>query len=394
MHRPPLPFISFCPNHHTFYFQPLLRPNRLLVKDGTVQKQNRKGLAVRQLYLFNDILVYGTPITKGKNKSQNVINLVDCMVTDVDDSAEGSNGFQINSDTKSFLCYADSAQAKTEWTANLKKYSDLSRSAIGMDSSAVSARAVWVSDKKVKKCMMNDCESSFTLTNRRHHCRNCGKCICGKCSKEKAILNMEKPERVCSMCYRKLGGNADNPATKIPKLGKASTETSGMGAAGAGDSSDSDSSDSDSDGDGDASTDVIAGSSAAVLAGTAGVADLSKSEKKMHEMSDEERAKLMQAVKEGTLTMDEALKRIEGGAADPADGGGDSSGVPAGKAYATALYANDDPEGPDELVFAEDQIIILTRTVNAEWLEGYINGNDESAKGIFPAAFVEVKVPL
>ena len=185
------------------------------------------------------------------------------------------------------------------------------------------------------------------------------------------------------MCFRKLGGGPENP---IPKLGKASTES--MAAEeDSDDSSDAGSSDDDDDGGG-----LIAGSSAAALAGVAGDADLSKSEKKMHDLSDEERKQLMTMVKDGTLTMDEALKKIEGGAAAPDAGG--SSDVPAGQAYAIALYANDDPEGPDELVFNEDQVIILTRQVNEEWLEGHINGTDESTKGIFPTAFVEVKVPL
>jgi hypothetical protein len=354
------------------------------VQDGVLQKVCRKGLGARNVYLFNDILVYGTPTGGGsKNKAQNVIILQDCIVTDVDDSAEGSNGFQINSGQKSFLVYAESAQDKTTWTANLKKYCELSRAAAGMEG-PVDARAVWISDHKVKACMMQDCAANFTMTNRRHHCRNCGKCVCGKCSKEKAILNQEKPERVCIMCFRKLGGSAENP---VPKLGKASTEST------AADEEDSDASSDDDSGDEDGGGGAIAGSSAAALAGVAGDADLSKSEKKMHDLSDEERKQLMTMVKDGTLTMDEALKKIEGGVTAGADAGADGD-VPAGVAHAIALYANDDPEGPDELMFQEDQIIILTRRVNEEWLEGYINGADESSKGIFPTAFVEVKVPL
>ncbi|CAO3684949.1 unnamed protein product [Rhizopus stolonifer] len=41
----------------------------------------------------------------------------------------------------------------------------------------------WEDDKSVKKCPY--CESTFTLINRKHHCRLCGKVVCGnvRCSK-------------------------------------------------------------------------------------------------------------------------------------------------------------------------------------------------------------------
>ncbi|KAI9269868.1 hypothetical protein BY458DRAFT_489974 [Sporodiniella umbellata] len=41
----------------------------------------------------------------------------------------------------------------------------------------------WEDDKTVKKCPY--CESTFTLINRKHHCRLCGKVVCGnlRCSK-------------------------------------------------------------------------------------------------------------------------------------------------------------------------------------------------------------------
>lgn len=63
--------------------------------------------------------------------------------------------------------------------------------------------------------------------------------------------------------------------------------------------------------------------------GTADAADLTEAEKEMHAMSDEDRAQLMQAVKEGTLTMEEALKQIEGLPVQPTD-------VPSTPASATA----------------------------------------------------------
>lgn len=41
----------------------------------------------------------------------------------------------------------------------------------------------WEDDRAVKTCPY--CENSFTLINRKHHCRLCGKIVCGnaRCSK-------------------------------------------------------------------------------------------------------------------------------------------------------------------------------------------------------------------
>jgi hypothetical protein len=50
------------------------------------------------------------------------------------------------------------------------------------------------------------CESKFTLTMRKHHCRHCGRLICQKCSEQIPIIkyNLTKPVRVCLVCYEVL----------------------------------------------------------------------------------------------------------------------------------------------------------------------------------------------
>jgi len=376
----------------------LERGNRLLVQEGTVQKVCRKGLQARQLFLFCDIIVYGTPVGKDKYKSQAILELRGCAIANVEDSADGANGFTIQSGKKSFVAYASTRTEKAEWVANITRFIELSRTAAGV-TEPVATRAVWVSDKKVKQCMMN-CGANFTLVNRRHHCRNCGKCVCGKCSNVKAILNQQKPERVCTMCHRKLGGLA--PSDVPDSKGVASTET--VKSKAADDDSDSDS-DSSSDDEGEP-TAVIAGSSAAAVAGardsvTVEAPDLTNSERSMHAMSDSDRMELMEMVKSGTMTMDEAMAKIDKKKSATATAGG-SNPFEAPKADAAKLtvphcvaqYANDDPEGDDELTFAEDDVIILTGKVNDEWLAGYVQGADPSTKGIFPAAFVEIVIPV
>ena len=42
--------------------------------------------------------------------------------------------------------------------------------------------AHWIKDSQVSTCMDTDCSVRFTFAERRHHCRNCGKVFCQKCS--------------------------------------------------------------------------------------------------------------------------------------------------------------------------------------------------------------------
>jgi len=48
-----------------------------------------------------------------------------------------------------------------------------------------------------------ECQNKFGITTRKHHCRHCGRLLCGKCSaKEMPIVkyNLTKPVRVCNVC--------------------------------------------------------------------------------------------------------------------------------------------------------------------------------------------------
>lgn len=47
------------------------------------------------------------------------------------------------------------------------------------------------------------CREHFTMFNRRHHCRRCGRLVCGSCSTKKMVVEgfRENPTRVCDQCY-------------------------------------------------------------------------------------------------------------------------------------------------------------------------------------------------
>ncbi|XP_068089612.1 WD repeat and FYVE domain-containing protein 3 isoform X2 [Hyperolius riggenbachi] len=68
-----------------------------------------------------------------------------------------------------------------------------------------SAADHWVKDEGMDSC--SGCGVRFSLTERRHHCRNCGQLFCQKCSRfqsEIKRLKISSPVRVCQNCYYNL----------------------------------------------------------------------------------------------------------------------------------------------------------------------------------------------
>ncbi|KAJ8022395.1 WD repeat and FYVE domain-containing protein 3 [Holothuria leucospilota] len=60
----------------------------------------------------------------------------------------------------------------------------------------------WIRDESGDNCTA--CKTKFTMTERRHHCRNCGKLFCAKCSRFEAEIpryRANKAIRVCQSCF-------------------------------------------------------------------------------------------------------------------------------------------------------------------------------------------------
>lgn len=58
----------------------------------------------------------------------------------------------------------------------------------------------WADDGEVSHCTA--CGKLFSLTIRKHHCRNCGNIFCNECSAKTATVAASKnPVRVCDICY-------------------------------------------------------------------------------------------------------------------------------------------------------------------------------------------------
>ncbi|XP_037082375.1 pleckstrin homology domain-containing family F member 2-like [Pollicipes pollicipes] len=185
--------------------QPLAVPGRVLVGEGVLTKMCRKKPKPRQFFLCNDILIYGNiVINKKKYNCQHIIPLEEVKLESLEDEGQFRNGWLVRTLTKSFAVYAATAAEKAEWMAHINKcVDDLLKKSGKLG--ATDHAAVWVPDTEASGCM--HCKKSqFTLINRRHHCRKCGKVVCGPCSNKKWVLPSQssKPLRVCLSCYDEL----------------------------------------------------------------------------------------------------------------------------------------------------------------------------------------------
>ncbi|KAH9259162.1 hypothetical protein BASA81_002782 [Batrachochytrium salamandrivorans] len=166
-------------------------PLRMFIYRGTVTKQSRKGNERYHLVLFSDMLLYQNLARKHSTvvnaKPPKRIMLETMMVQEVNDVPEA---FDIVSNSKSFRVVAEDVSEKIKWT---KHFSE-ALNQLGVKAPKQAA-PVWKQD--TLNCEI--CTGKFTFTFRRHHCRACGKCICGDCSKNRMsvpYLEDGKPVRL------------------------------------------------------------------------------------------------------------------------------------------------------------------------------------------------------
>lgn len=70
---------------------------------------------------------------------------------------------------------------------------------------------IWTNDNEVSQCTV--CGKDFTLLRRRHHCRSCGRVMCGRCGKEASVPDLFgiKPQKLCTPCTSELQNLLDDP---------------------------------------------------------------------------------------------------------------------------------------------------------------------------------------
>ncbi|XP_037369753.1 FYVE, RhoGEF and PH domain-containing protein 6 [Talpa occidentalis] len=198
----------------------IVQPGRVFIKEGTLMKLSRKVMQPGMFFLFNDALLYTTPVQSGMYKLNNMLSLAGMKVRKPTQEAY-QNELKIESVERSFILSASSATERDEWleaiSRSIEEYAKKritfcpTRSLEEADSenkeevSPLGSKApIWIPDTRATMCMI--CTSEFTLTWRRHHCRACGKIVCQACSSNKYGLDYLKnqPARVCEHCYQEL----------------------------------------------------------------------------------------------------------------------------------------------------------------------------------------------
>ncbi|KFP72309.1 FYVE, RhoGEF and PH domain-containing protein 6, partial [Apaloderma vittatum] len=198
----------------------IVQPGRVFLKEGTLMKLSRKVMQPRMFFLFNDALLYTTPVQSGMYKLNNMLSLAGMKVKKPTQEAY-QNELNIESVERSFILSASSATERDEWLEAISKsIEEYTKKRITFnpsksleeadpekqeeDSPLGSKAPIWIPDTRATMCMI--CTSEFTLTWRRHHCRACGKIVCQACSSNKHGLDYMKnqPARVCDHCFREL----------------------------------------------------------------------------------------------------------------------------------------------------------------------------------------------
>ncbi|XP_046405200.1 uncharacterized protein LOC124170493 [Ischnura elegans] len=202
----------------------IIKPGRTFLKEGELQKLCRKGMQNRYFILLNDCLLYAaydrSVQAPGSLKVNNELPL-NGMKVEIPIAEGYTNEFSIISITRSFTLSASSAQERDEWVNALQnaiqEYTSRQQTFLQMKLAQSNANQkgnehfqlgtaapVWIQDCRVTMCQ--SCTSEFTVTFRRHHCRACGKVVCGKCSANKAPLQYMKYQaaRVCDECFESL----------------------------------------------------------------------------------------------------------------------------------------------------------------------------------------------
>ncbi|XP_033847540.1 pleckstrin homology domain-containing family F member 2-like [Periophthalmus magnuspinnatus] len=182
----------------------ILDPGRVLVGEGRLMKQSRRGAQPKAFFLFNDMLVYGSIVINGRwFKKQKIIPLGDIELEDLEDGYM-RHQWLIKAPGKSFFVSAASREEKVAWIRHIEVCKTR------LPSSGRPVAMTWIPDRASAICMR--CSRNFSVTHRRHHCRKCGFLVCGSCSRKRAVIGNIHPtkrQRVCVQCHSGLSQEED-----------------------------------------------------------------------------------------------------------------------------------------------------------------------------------------
>ena len=208
----------------------LIKVCRRLIYTGTLSKVCRKSNKHYTFHLFTDMIMYSKQDkSTGYFLLHRKIPLTQCTVEDVPDTDAMSHVFKISSPAKSFVVFAATSVLKYTWISYIKKAIEANRkmNETPDEDAEESTAPVWDPDEAKDYC--TGCTRKFSMTTRRHHCRNCGQIVCGKCSSKKRIIeniSSTKPVRVCDSCFAKMDETASSLASSMATLSVSSFDKS------------------------------------------------------------------------------------------------------------------------------------------------------------------------
>ncbi|XP_074139157.1 FYVE, RhoGEF and PH domain-containing protein 3 isoform X4 [Sminthopsis crassicaudata] len=184
----------------------IVNPANELIKEGHIQKLSAKnGTAQdRYLFLFNSMLLYCVPKLRLIGQKFSVREKMDIAGLQVQEIAKpnATHTFTITGKKRSLDLQTRTEEDKKEWIEMASTSSVESMAGTdgcggfgGLDSRKSSKNR---RDKEKQTC--KSCSETFnSITKRRHHCKQCGAVICGKCSEFKA--DNSRQSRVCKECF-------------------------------------------------------------------------------------------------------------------------------------------------------------------------------------------------
>jgi hypothetical protein len=196
-----------------------------LLKQGTLRKCNRKGNKKEvHLFLLTDVMLY-TKYRKftgeyyvAKELSIRGMEVVGMQENEQPVVRDEPLSFTVTSKERALHLVASTHEEKETWMKVLRNAVVSLHGAQGRQSSmpqlllpgaGLGARApVWVPDTHVTACQLPDCNNKFSLVDRKHHCRQCGRVVCNACSTERRyLLYLHKEGRVCDKCVEAFSGH-------------------------------------------------------------------------------------------------------------------------------------------------------------------------------------------
>ncbi|KAH3732647.1 protein piccolo [Pelomyxa schiedti] len=201
----------------------ILAPNRKFLKEGEVFKISAnasKAAKARHCFLFSDILIYGEFVGGGGFLLHMMLPLEKVSVVSLPSTKKTPHAFSVSTTHKTLSFATATAEEKQGWMDSIRTtIDDLSKRRLTLsrvtkfdDGSFVPefpmnpldsfVAPTWQPDNEASNCTV--CSKEFTLMNRRHHCRFCGKVVCAVCAKnKKAVPGTTSQQRICTVCFPK-----------------------------------------------------------------------------------------------------------------------------------------------------------------------------------------------